>query len=58
MKEKLEHIFDFCASIESDKEFEELTADDIREAIQSRLDDLGDLEILEAVGQVETIEVD
>lgn len=43
------HYFDFMFSVES-------SHDDLRHALQKRLDSLGDLEIKEACGCVETVE--
>ena len=51
------HYFDFMFSVESSHDDpDDVSADDLRHALQKRLDSLGDLEIKEACGCVETVE--
>ena len=50
----MEHILDLCASITSDKDIEDLTGEEIKQAFVKRVNSIQDDEWVEAVGFVES----
>lgn len=57
MKKRMKHIiFDLCASITTEKEFDDLTMAELVAAMRSRLDDVEKQGDVEAFGSVDEIE--
>lgn len=57
---KYEHLFDVCFSISTDKNWDDITAAELAEAIEVRLAQLRNSanEVMEATSLIETIEYD